>query len=514
MGAADEYSSEFNYKIINDPIYGCISLSKTEVQLLDTRAMQRLRRIRQMGFASYVFPSGEHSRFVHSLGVLCIMGKMCEHLYRRYNVPQGNGVCFSLQDAKKLRIAALLHDVGHFPFSHLSECVYGYIDNVKSTDAMVPGLEQTVDDNSELLCDIANFKKRKEKDHEHLGAEVIKNDPEISDILHNAGIEPDEIGQIIIGDTQANSVYAQLLHSSLDADRLDYLLRDSRQAGVSFGNVELEYILRQIRIEKCPIRGSNGSEEKIDLVVFDSRGQHAIEHFLMARYFHYTQVVQHKSSVAFEAVAKALEYKVLTNSETPYGSYDQIIDCIGTDLFYGFTDDYMWQTISTYCQESNDEFISALWECLRQRKKPIHALTLTDIIPKSAANSKANPVNDSTYFLARWLIQNEREALAQEAQIPPEFVGFVETKVNLESIPSHLRADECSLDNFPDEVRGAIRMIDKEGQVSFLASDNKSLINKMVDYTSNTLDVFVVGDIDRSKVDNLKKAIMQRAKKS
>ena len=76
----DSYAAEFNYKIINDPIYGCINLSKTEVQLLDTRAMQRLRRIRQMGFASYVFPSGEHSRFVHSLGVLCIMGK-CANIF-------------------------------------------------------------------------------------------------------------------------------------------------------------------------------------------------------------------------------------------------------------------------------------------------------------------------------------------------------------------------------------------------------------------------------------------------
>lgn len=98
---ADSYAEEFNYKIINDPIYGCISLSETEVQLLDTRAMQRLRRIRQMGFASYVFPSGEHSRFVHSLGVLCIMGKMCEHLYRQYGHSQKGDICFTLDDARK-----------------------------------------------------------------------------------------------------------------------------------------------------------------------------------------------------------------------------------------------------------------------------------------------------------------------------------------------------------------------------------------------------------------------------
>lgn len=275
-------------------------------------------------------------------------------------------------------------------------------------------------------------------------------------------IDPDEIGQIIIGDTQANPVYAQLLHSSLDADRLDYLLRDSRQAGVSFGNVELEYILRQMRIEKCPIRRDNGTCEEIDLVVFDVRGQHAIEHFLMARYFHYTQVVQHKTSSAFEAVTKALEYKVLTSVDTPYGDYDKIVQCIGKEDFYLFSDDYMWQTICAFCKKTKDKFTSALWECLRQRKKPIHVLTMTDIIPKSAANSKAIPVNDSTYHLAKWLIQNMQIELAKEAEISPEYIGYVESKVNLESIPSHLRAEDCTLDNFPDDVRGAIRRLIKK----------------------------------------------------
>ena len=513
MYKTDQYAAEFNYKIINDPIYGCISLSETEVHLLDTRAMQRLRRIRQMGFASYVFPSGEHSRFVHSLGVLCITGKMCEHLYHQYGIKSEDGICFTIDDARKVRIAALLHDVGHFPFSHLSECVYSYIDNVNSTGDMVEGLCVDSNDTTLLLSEIANFKKRKERDHEHLGAEVICKDKEITEILTNVGIIPEEIGQIIVGDTQANPIYAQLLHSSLDADRLDYLLRDSRQAGVSFGNVELEYILRQMRIKKCPIRRENGTEENIDLVVFDIRGQHAIEHFLMARYFHYTQVVQHKTSSAFEAVAKALEYKVLSETAIPYKTYDSIISTIGTDEFYLYTDDYMWQMISSFCEVSKDLYIRTLWECLRQRKKPTHVLTITDIVPKTAASPKGNAVNDSVYLLSKWLIQNMQRELSAEAEIDPAYIGFVESKINLESIPSHLRAEDCTLDNFPDDVRGAIRIVDKEGNISFLASDNKSLINKMVDYTSNTLDVFAVGEISSEKIESLGKAIQKRARK-
>ncbi len=433
-----------------------------------------------MGFASYVFPSGEHSRFVHSLGVLCIMGKMCDQLYRKYGSAESDEskVSFSIEDVRKLRIAALLHDVGHFPFSHLSECVYNYIDNEKITNDIVD-IGAFPNKKNHLLCDIGNFKKKKAKDHEHMGAEVIKNDSEITTILKDADIRPEEIGQIIIGDTQAKPIYAQLLHSSLDADRLDYLMRDSRQAGVSFGNVELEYILRQIRIEKCALHKDNGSDENIELIVFDIRGQHAIEHFLMARYFHYTQVVQHKTSVVFEAIAKSLEYYVLIKSETKYKSYDDIVNLIGTDDFYQFTDDYMWEKIKTFCLSSTDEFINALWECLSQRKKAHHVLTLTDIIPKSAANPSAYPVNDSVYLLTKWLIQNTLDDLAKDSNIDPKQIGYVENKVNLESIPSYLRAEDCSIDKFPDDIRGAIRIIDKENKISFLASDNKSLIKKM-----------------------------------
>ena len=507
----DSYAANFNYKIINDPIYGCINLSKTEVKLIDTRAMQRLRRIKQMGFASYVFPSGEHSRFVHSLGVLCIMGKMCEHLYREYGNGEGE-VSFNIEDAKKLRIAALLHDVGHFPFSHLSECVYSYIDTMTTSDAMMEDFCACNNDDK-LLCEIANFKKRKAKDHEHLGAEVIKNDPEIKAILEAENISAKEIGEIIIGDVQARPVYAQLMHSSLDADRLDYLLRDSRQAGVSFGNVELDYILRQLRIAKTVLTSKNGEQNSIELVVFDVRGQHAIEHFLMARYFHYSQVVQHKTSTAFEAVAKALEYKVLREVVTPYRTYDDIVNLIGTEEFYKFTDDYMWELMRDYCEKSDNGYITVLWKCLSQRKKPVHVLTMTDIVPKSAANAKANPVNDSTYLLAKWLIQNLQEKLAQEVQIEQQFIGYVESKVNLESIPSYLRADDCSIEQLEDDVRGAIRLIDKEGNISFLASDSKSLINKMVDYTSNVLDVFVIGDQDGEKIELLKKTILSMARK-
>ena len=112
----------------------------------------------------------------------------------------------------------------------------------------------------------------------------------------------------------------------------------------------------------------------------------------------------------------------------------------------------------------------------------------------------------------KWLVQNTLSDLAQAAGIDPAFIGYVESSVYLESISSYLKAEDCSLDEFPDEIRGAIRIMDKEGNITFLASDHKSLINKMVDFTSNTLDIFVLGNVEADKAESLKQAILSKTK--
>lgn len=508
-----DYSREFNYKIINDPLYGCIGLSKTEVELIDTRAMQRLRHIKQMGFASYVYPSGEHSRFVHSLGVLCIMGKMCEHLFRKYGKSTSPELKFTIEDAKLLRAAALLHDVGHFPFSHLSECVFSYIDSRSSDYEMIENYK-TIEESAASICLISNFKKRKEKDHEHMGKIVIERDTEIRNILVASGLEPGIIGDIVIGDSSAKPIYAQLLHSSIDADRLDYLLRDSNQAGVTFGSVELDYIIRQLRIEMCTIKEIDGTELLMPLIVFDGRAKHALEHFLMGRYFHYRQVVFHKTSIAFESIAKTLLYCVISRSEEhfPYKNFDSIAHTIGTDEFYSFTDDLLWQYTEGFAKRTDDEFVKLLWKSLSQRKKPISVLSYSDIIPKFPQNPKSKPINDSTYYTARWLAENSLSKMAEVSSISPNNVWYVETKVFLESIPSYLRSDEVTMQGFDDATRGAIRIIDKEGTISFLASDNKSLINKMVDFTANNLEIFIIGDVEPDMLDTFRTEITKGAR--
>lgn len=494
--------SEFQYKIINDPIYGCIGLSEVEVKLLDTKAMQRLRRIRQMGFASYVFPSGEHSRFVHSLGVLCIMGKICEHLYKKY-AKKGNPPLFSIEDVRHLRIAALLHDVGHFPFSHLSERVYSYLDST-TTNFLVSPPQDTNDET--LLSEIGRFEKKNSQNHEQLGKKVIEKDPEISTILQKAHLDTKKITDAIIGDFSSTPLYAQLLHSNVDADRLDYLLRDSRQAGVCFGNIELNYIIQQMVIIE--------DKNKRKCLAFTEKSQHALEHFFMGRYFHYTQVVYHKTSMIFEVVAKALMYKALKTINNSYSSYQNIVDSIGRNDFYNFTDDFMWEYLRNFCEGKKDDFIQNLWTCLKNREKVKCINQFRCLLPKGIYKPDM-PSDVSDYQDIRSTLKSSLHQIAQKIKISPENIGYVEGEINLTSIPKHLIIDEVSeqTDEIEDEMANAIRIIDKNEKVSFLGTDNKSLISKMINFTSNYMIIFSIKNLSDNQVKKINSLLEDERKK-
>lgn len=491
----DKYSSYFNHKIINDPIYGSVSLSELEIRLLDTAAMQRLRRIRQMGFSSYVFPGGEHSRFVHSIGVLYIMGCMCDVLY------QNNEMSF--EDVKKLRIAALLHDVGHYPFSHLSECVYSFID--EEENSLINNIED-INMKSSLLSRISNHKKRKNVNHEHLGAQVINKDPEILGILNNEKIDAKEISQIITGEIKPTNsiVYAQLMHSNLDADRMDYLLRDSAQAGVVFGKVDFNYIINNLKLTKYKMRNLHEEEIEIEIIAINEKAKHAVEHFLISRYFHYVQTIQHKVSVAFEGIVKSLLYKMLNGvADTVfYKRYQSLVDKIGTEEFYQFTDDFFWLNLKEFIKISDDPLAERLWKIISKRQKPKNVIFIKDIIPKQKNRSDKKPVGDAEFFLIKWIMERKQFEIAALCNFDVEQMGYISTSLSLETLPSFMKIEECR--DFEEEsLRDAIKIIDRNGKVTFLASDKTSLINKMVDYTSESLDVFLLdneNNIDAIKV--------------
>lgn len=222
---------------MRDPIHGNIRLKGVFVELADTPYVQRLRHIRQNGLCYLVYPAMNSTRFEHSLGVYHLAGELADHL----GLGEGEG--------NALQTAALLHDVGHGPFSHTFDVMsrYGF-------------------------------------DHERRSAETVLN-TEVSDILKSNGMQPSNVAEIIRG----KGKLGKLLSSEVDVDKMDYLVRDAYYAGVAYGVTDVERLLYSIRLEKGD-------------VVVGSRGLEAAESLLINRNLMYQTVYRHHTKRVAESM--------------------------------------------------------------------------------------------------------------------------------------------------------------------------------------------------------------------
>lgn len=233
---------------IRDPVHNFIELREKERELVNTFAFQRLRGIRQLAMAYLVYPGALHTRFEHSLGVKHVAGLMAE------NLELGD------DDKETIRYAALLHDIGHGPFSHVSEDI----------------LERYAD-RSSLRPD-----QKKEKIHEIITIGIIQNDSQINAILGQ--ITCDKIASLL-SEWRGEPVLRSLVSGPLDADKQDYLLRDSLFCGVKYGIFDLHQLHRSLK--------AYGLENNRDLMIKED-GIHALEQFVLAKYYLTTNVYQHK----------------------------------------------------------------------------------------------------------------------------------------------------------------------------------------------------------------------------
>lgn len=247
-------------KRIFDPIHHFIELSTAEARLLDLPVMQRLRRLRQLGLAYLAFPSAEHSRFTHSLGALAMGTRAFDELHR-----SGRDAFGTLEDAayqrRLVRAALLLHDIGHGPFSHSCESVLEIHHEARTADLIaLPGVARGIAD---------------------------------------LDVDPRDVLDLILGDRQSRYPLLRELVSgpNLDADRMDYLLRDAYFTGVSTGRYDAEQLVASLRIlerDGAPVIG------------IDRRGVVALESFIMARYMMFASVYFHHTTRMFEHVLHAV----------------------------------------------------------------------------------------------------------------------------------------------------------------------------------------------------------------
>ncbi len=239
-------------KVVLDPVHGYIELDDLVQDLLSTPQVQRLRRVKQLGFSNLVYPGANHTRFEHSLGAMHLASMLTRNLD-------------SIEEEKKTEIkaAALLHDVGHGPFSHVTEnVIYKYTR------------------------------------HRHDDVKEILGKGEIRDILGNHGISPRNLVKHIKGETSLG----QVLSSEIDVDRMDYLVRDAHYTGVAFGVVDYNRLINQMSFYE-------------DRLVVNYGGLKAAESLLVSRFWMNTSVYYHHVTRISEAMcSRAVEY-MIENSE-------------------------------------------------------------------------------------------------------------------------------------------------------------------------------------------------------
>ncbi|MGD0475027.1 MAG: HD domain-containing protein [Candidatus Velthaea sp.] len=242
-------------KRIFDPIHRFIELDAGEVALLEAPPLQRMRRLRQLGLAYLAYPSAEHSRFSHALGALATGTRVLDAL--RVHSPQAFDSDVEFAALRRLlRASLLLHDVGHGPFSHASEAALGVR-------------------------------------HEARTAEILAL-PQIAQALDALGVERADVLALIVGTSQQHPVLRELVSGpNLDADRMDYLLRDAYFTGVGSGGYDSEQLIASLRVLDVDGRQELG---------VDGRGVVALESFVLARYMMFASVYFHHTTRAFERV--------------------------------------------------------------------------------------------------------------------------------------------------------------------------------------------------------------------
>lgn len=451
-------------KYINDPVYGGIGITRMELELIDTPIFQRLRGLRQLGRVNFVFPGAEHSRYVHSLGVLYIMGLMTEHLLKQGMLNE--------DDVVKLRTAALLHDIGHYPLSHLGERVYGYcLDNQNATTIVnVRPPEGKIH-----LYEMASSHS-KSANHEFLGKHIVINNRDISGILQKNGLEPLEIGEIFTGEYGSrNMVYTQLLHSSLDADRLDYLLRDSYQTGVKYGLVDLQYLIRLLMVVEDPTLSENSK-----VLVCNKKGQHVVEHFLMSRYFHYSQVIFHKTNAAFEGMIQCMYIKLVQDGHFLFHSLNDIRDSINEERFLQFNDAFLEGALHEYYHHTADEEYLRLYEMYRDRIRPKVVFEAKDLY-------KVSPKQE--FSVLKWELKKNPDKITEI--VGSDRWGYQIASITLEKVHESYGISERDIN--PEDLREAVKLYDPDtGKISYLAEDSLSVISKLANYKGEFVRIYVL----------------------
>lgn len=327
--------SYFRSKSIRDPLYGFIDISKLETKVIDTEIFKRLQFIKQLSHSYVVYPSSIHTRFEHALGTLYVSNIMANEL--GFTKPE---------DIERIRFSCLLHDIGHGPFSHLFETI------IEKINPTIP------------------------EPHEKISKIMIKEDSELDSIL---GKKKHEIIELLEKKMDPHkepekSLQADIISSGIDADKLDYLRRDSYHIGVAYGQFDFDRIIHTLT-----------TTPKCSQICIGKKGKDALENYRLARYLMHVQVYTHHARLAADQMfLKALEIAIYEEKILDVNLLKFNPDRDNTEFlnFYTSLDDY-----SIYGKIMNDDNAKTSKLILSNIKKRKLLKRACEFTPKDLENN-------------------------------------------------------------------------------------------------------------------------------
>ena len=356
---------------IRDPIHGLIALSQKEMDLINTKAFQRLRRIRQLAMAFLVYPGTLHTRFDHSIGVMHIAGRICNRLE------------ITDEECKQIRLAALLHDIGHGPFSHVSEHL---LDKCVPEDGGAP----------------------REKIHEKVTVDIIKNDSEIRTVLR--GKKHQFVIEMIEGKT-TRDFRRDIVSSDLDADKMDYLLRDSYFAGVKYGTYDLEKIIESCRIHY---------EEDESYLAISDEGIYALEQLLLAKHHMTQQIYRHRvRSISDAMIVRGIKLAIDEKNQ----ELERLYRYDGTSEFIENYMEYHDERLIDLLKQCDQEKACNIFDRLYSRKlfKMVGELPLKGV-DSAPAKRRLLQMDDEPKQTGNEQKRKWEEQIADHLKIDPDYI--------------------------------------------------------------------------------------------
>ena len=435
---------------IQDSMYGIIDLNDSERKLIDSPSFQRLLSVKQLGFAYAAFPGGDYSRFSHCIGASHVMQKLVRTL--------------QLEDSaqKVYRFAALIHDIGHFPFSH--------------------PIEQAIERRYEADA-TTNKPKTPFLNHEHVGAALLELDPKLREAIESANISPDVVARVFMKKDPTR--HSALISSDIDADRLDYLRRTAHHTGLPYGCVDQDYIVREVRIDR---------ENR---VCWSRRALGALDHALIGRFYDYRQIVHNKTVVGLELVLKDVVYE-LTAPELKENGLDLseagVRQMIADKKWFRFDDHQLTEKIKI------SRLLETADRCFTQKCD-----ALIDRNPPRLVGEKGGllPARDKAHF----------EAFTDELKtLKPQFakrfgidesLWWVWTKKT--TITSYEGLAQPSEDD--EGTADLVRLLDHDGSSHLAVLDPQSLVGKLCTIWKFVARIYVLVERGHPKREEIEREI-------